>query len=575
MSSSNVDRIKERLGIVDVLSNYIKLEKSGGNYKAKCPFHNEKTPSFFVSPVRGSFYCFGCGAKGDIFSFVEQFEGLDFKGALKVLAFKAGIPLEFETNESKLEKDRLFRLLEVATEFFEEKLKSNKEAQDYLGKRGLKIETIKDWRLGFAEAKWQSLIEFCRSKKFKDSELIGAGLGKQTENKKFYDVFRGRIMFPIFDTASRPIAFSGRVLVADEKSPKYLNSPETELFNKSDVLYGFDKAKLSIKKKNYSILVEGQMDLLLSHQAGFDNTVATSGTALTILQLTRLNHLSSRIILAYDGDKAGFKAIERSAKLALSLGMNVRIALLPQGEDPASVIAKDPETWAKIIKDSKHIIDFYLDAILAAKMPGRLVDQEIKKRVLPFVKLLPSNIDQSRFVVEISERTGIHESALREDLKKIAESGEDATVGRENIKKTTPSRELNIAGRIAGIIFWQEGLNKDPLGQKTLREKLENKLNKKEILIELEKRKSELIFEAETYFEGRSDLDSIVEDLFFNLDEEILRNQFNDVLGELKEAEKSGNKEKLQKILENYNEIGKKINKMNERKDVGFKTKNA
>ncbi|KKP98393.1 MAG: primase protein [Candidatus Nomurabacteria bacterium GW2011_GWA1_36_15] len=273
MINSPVQQIKERLSIEEIVSSYIKLEKAGANFKARCPFHNEKTPSFFVSPDRASYYCFGCGAKGDIFSFIEEFEGLDFKGALKILAERAGIPLVQYSKEKEGEKEKLYRAMEEATKFFEKNLAENKKILEYLKSRGLEEKTIGDFKIGFSLLDWRTLFEYLKSKGFSDKEIELAGLVKKTE-KGFYDRFRGRIMFPISDSSGRIIAFSGRIFEDDGKSAKYLNSPDTPIFSKSAVLYGLDKAKESIRKNNFSILVEGQMDLILSHQAGFRNTVA-------------------------------------------------------------------------------------------------------------------------------------------------------------------------------------------------------------------------------------------------------------------------------------------------------------
>src|SRR6185369_16545446 len=264
--NSPVDKIKERLGIEEVVSSYIKLDRAGNNLKARCPFHNEKTPSFFISPDRGSYYCFGCGASGDIFTFVEEFEGLDFKGALKLLADRAGVPLEAftpERKEAESEKERLYRAMEEATKYFEDNLRNNskesKEVLEYLTSRGVNEKSIKDFRVGFAILDWRKLYDHLRSKGFADADIERAGLAKKPEDKSkaMYDRFRGRIMFPITDSSGRVVAFSGRIFVDDGKSAKYLNSPETPIFSKHAVLFGIDKAKESIRKNNFSILVEG------------------------------------------------------------------------------------------------------------------------------------------------------------------------------------------------------------------------------------------------------------------------------------------------------------------------------
>ncbi|MEK7190640.1 MAG: DNA primase, partial [Patescibacteria group bacterium] len=408
--NSPVAKIKERLSIEEVVSSYLKLERAGSNLKAKCPFHNEKTPSFFVSVDRGSYYCFGCGASGDIFTFVEEFEGLDFKGALKMLADKAGVPLlpyTREMKEAESEKEKLYRVMEEATLYFESNLAVKPPSElgiltasprEYLKSRGLNEKSIKDFRIGFALLDWRLLYFYLQKKGFSDIEMEKAGLVKKSE-KGFYDRFRGRIMFPISDSSERVIAFSGRIFSAQGGSAsggveqaKYLNSPETPIFSKHAVLYGIDKAKDSIRKNNFSILVEGQMDLILSHQAGYRNTVATSGTALSDSTISKENvvsnlglarRLSENLVLAFDADKAGANATLRAGKIALSLGMDVKVVDLPDGIDPADLIGKSgAEAWREAIKNSKHIIEFLLNKIL--KNSGgdmRKVGREIKEKI--------------------------------------------------------------------------------------------------------------------------------------------------------------------------------------------------
>ncbi len=432
--STPVDRIKERLTIEEVVGSYVKLENAGKNFKARCPFHNEKTPSFYVSPDRNSFYCFGCGAKGDIFSFVEQFEGLDFMGALKLLADRAGVPLVFEKTETKSEKERLYTILEDATKFFEEGLRMNTEAQEYLKKRGISSETIRNFRIGYVPADWRLLYTHLVAKKFSDNEIEKAGLAKRVEQKEkgFYDRFRGRVMFPIADSSGRIIAFSGRILVDDGKSAKYLNSPDTILFNKSTVLYGIDKAKQDIRTKNYTILVEGQMDLVLSHQARIKNTVAVSGTALADTLTTRENavnnlgivrRLSPNIILAFDSDAAGRKAAMRSAGIALSLGMDVKIADLPEGKDPADLVLANVEDWKNVLRTAKPVVEFQIDGVLkeasAHKLDPRKIPTLLRERVLPFILTLDGAMEKAHFVKMIHEKTGLSEDSVRTDLKKL------------------------------------------------------------------------------------------------------------------------------------------------------------
>ncbi len=465
---STVDSIKERLDIVEVVSSYLKLEKAGQNFKGKCPFHNEKTPSFFVSPARQNFYCFGCGAKGDIFSIVEEMEGVDFKGALKTLADRAGVEIEYSNKgESKTEKDKLYHVLEDATTFFQSELEKNKEALKYLESRGANKESIKDWRLGFAQNEWRSLYSHMSTLGYSKEILLNAGLvkiaDKDDAEKTPYDVFRGRIIFPISDVNGRVIAFSGRAL-EKETEPKYLNTPETSLFIKSEVLYGLDKAKETIRKKNYTVLVEGQLDLVLSHQSGVNNTVASSGTAFTQIHLERLKRLSPRIILAFDGDNAGEKAAEKSTILGLSLGMEVKIAELPEGKDPADLSKNAPEEWKEVLRQATHSIEFVLNKIIKNETDARKVGKAINTKVLPLLTLLESSIERSHFVSMISKKSGIKEEIIWEDLrrskapdilqiKEIKEVDEQKEEGNK-----IHTRRERIEEKLAEVILWMRDL---------------------------------------------------------------------------------------------------------------------
>ena len=253
MSQDNVSKIKERLGIKEVIETYIKLEKAGTNYKGRCPFHNEKTPSFFVSPDRDSYYCFGCGAKGDIFSFVQEYEGIDFINSMKMLADRAGIKLEMinykENSKSKILKE----ILEDTTKFFEECFQKNPEVLIYLKGRGLEEETVKEWRIGFAPNGWSNLNDYLKNKNYKETDIEKAGLIKKGEKEGYYDRFRSRIIFPITNSNGDVVAFTGRIFGPEEDTAKYLNSPETELFKKSEILYGYDKAKGNIRRNNFEI----------------------------------------------------------------------------------------------------------------------------------------------------------------------------------------------------------------------------------------------------------------------------------------------------------------------------------
>ncbi len=422
MDNGLIEQIKHRLPITEVLSTYITLEPSGTQFKARCPFHNEKTASFSVSPERGLYYCFGCGAKGDVINFVQQFEGLDFKGTLKVLADRAGIVMT--TQNTKVEPtDSVFAAMEAATKKYQDVLKHAPDALQYLFKRGLTQESIDQFRIGYAPIEWRTLAGGL------DETSAGyyerAGLIKKTE-KGYYDRFRGRIIFPMMDGSGRVVAFSGRIFPEvtkdGEQSPKYLNSPETEIFHKSRVLFGFDKAKGPIKKHNFAILVEGQMDLVLSHQAGFKNTIATSGTAVSesvvgdpSAHLSVLARLTPNIFLAFDGDAAGQKALERAALVALSLGMNPKVVALPEGMDPAdffsgrsdSVGAERSEAWKELLKNSEHFILHTLHAIQKTVTSAHQLKLALRTRLFPFLARVSSAVERQVYLNTIAAESSI------------------------------------------------------------------------------------------------------------------------------------------------------------------------
>lgn len=562
--NSPVTKIKERLTIEEVVSSYIKLDKAGNNLKARCPFHNEKTPSFFVSADRGTYYCFGCGASGDIFTFVEEFEGLDFKGALKLLADRAGVELTAftkEKKESESEKEKLYRVMEEATKFFESNLINNTEVLDYLKSRGLKEKSIKDFRIGFVKNDWRLLYENLKNK-FSDGELEKAGLIKKTE-KGYYDRFRGRIMFPIFDSSGRVIAFSGRIFVDDGKSAKYLNSPETPIFSKNAVLYGIDKAKDSIRKNNFSILVEGQMDLILSHQAGYKNTIATSGTALSdstvskenvVSNLGLIRRLSSNLVLAFDADKAGANATIRAGKIALSLGMDVKVVDMPEGVDPADLISKgSADAWREAIRNSKHIIEFLLKKALekSASDPRKNISREVQEKILPFVDALDKSSEKAGFLKKIHDKTSISETFLLEDLKKIEkeqkyEKEEIQKVEETEVKKR---RKDNVESDLLGIAFWQQTLSAPVVDFKMIFEKLGQVAKK------YEDSKEDLIYKAEVFYTNNENLEKSIKEMFLNLEEENINEELNKKMLELGQA---SNDEKGKIILKEINELNKR-----------------
>jgi DNA primase len=459
MAQTVIEQIKDRLPIAEVLAGYITLIPAGSAFKARCPFHNEKTPSFSVSPGSGFYYCFGCGEKGDIFSFVQKFEGLDFKGALKVLADRAGVALVYEKKEPGAGPDE-YEFLDTLTKKYEASLATHSAAQKYLAERGLTPETISAFRIGYVPDEWQ----FVASGIEKSDIKVATDMGIIKEVSKdgasrLYDRFRSRIMFPLCDSSRRVIAFSGRIFPNSDAGPKYLNSPETSLFHKSKVLYGFDKAKGAIKKHGFSILVEGQVDMVLSHQYGFRNTVATSGTAVSMesakdpfSHLAIISRLSPNIILAFDGDEAGIKAQSRAALVAYSLGMNPKVLTLPEDTDPADFLTTHgAESWKELLKNSQTYIAAALARIPISSSASAL-PRLLAIEVFPALVLVRSQIEQSSYIQMIAKELSLRESAVQSDFENFAAQIKQEEVSEVIIqKKQNPDTLLQLRALVSFV----------------------------------------------------------------------------------------------------------------------------
>lgn len=574
--SSSVEQIKERLNIVDVVSSYIKLEKAGAaNFKATCPFHSEKTPSFFVSPTRQTFHCFGCNAGGDMFTFVEEIEGVDFMGALKVLAGMAGVTLTKTNSKARTHRDGLFRLTDAATSFFEKNLKESKNAKEYLKIRGINEETIKEFRIGFAKNEWRDFFDKFTQKKIPQKALEQVGLIRKSE-KGYYDWFRGRIMFPIADSSGRVAGFSGRILpVYEDKTKnvqaKYINSPETALFDKSRILHGFDKAKLAIRKNGMCVLVEGQLDLIMSHQAGVAYSVSVSGTALSVEHLQLIKRLTDKIVFAFDADQAGVFAAKRGIDIALAQGFDVRVAAIPEGLDPADLIKKDPEEWVALIKKSIHIIDFLINTALSHKKDPERIHLEVSSMVLPYIANITNNMEQAHFVRSVAEKLNIKESAVWKELDKLKTKNntQRESTQKENLLKNNNTNKLKdkIKEKILGILIWQKGLEKPDINHIEHEKQFKKITNEDGLTIVKAKsiskeRISELVFEAEMYYKNALNLELEIKELLVNLEKEILKEAFEEAMIFLKEAEKGNDETEVVVALEKCHNISKKLEKI-------------
>lgn len=438
MSDGAAQQIKDKLDITEFLRGYLQLVPAGKNFKARCPFHNEKTPSFMISPDRQSWHCFGCGLGGDIFSFIEKYENMEFGEALKVLAEKAGIELKrLEPREYKV-FGLLYELQDAAKDFWKGQLKTAKVAEDYLKSRGLAKETIEEFEIGFAPNDQDSLAVFLLNKGYDPADILRAGLIGKSERGSYYDRFRGRIMFPIHNHLGKAVGFTGRILpqLDTGEMGKYVNSPETPIFNKSKLLYGFWKAKPAIRESGKAFLVEGQMDMLMSYQAGVKNAVATSGTALTPDHILALRKIAEELLVSFDNDDAGFAAGERAIDLAEAGGMQVRIVTLAGVKDPAEAAEKDPETLKKAIAEAEPAFKVFFRRYLPNGKVDVLNMSELKslRLLLNKIKSVSSPIEKDFWLKELANHTGQGEQTLKEEMEKIQLSAQPERFAEEMVK---------------------------------------------------------------------------------------------------------------------------------------------
>jgi len=387
---SVITEVKQRLDIVELVSDYVTLQKTGRNFKGLCPFHSEKHPSFFVFPEQQSWHCFGaCGTGGDIFSFIMKKEGIDFGQALRLLAQRGGItlsPLEAPDKAEDEKKGRLFQINEAATEYYHHLLSSTKAgeaARSYLARRNVMPGNIKEFRLGFSPDAWETIKNYLLGKGYAEKELVEAGLIIEKEEGGSYDRFRNRLMFPICDIQGRVTGFGARAL--DDSLPKYINSPQTSIFDKSSSLYGVDKAKSAIRKENLAIIAEGYMDVLTAHQHDWQNVVGSMGTSLTEKQVGGIKRLTNNITLALDADLAGEEATLRGRAILAYSNAEANVILLPPGKDPDEVIGEDPALWQKLVEQAMPILDFAFQSVI-----GKVDINKAKDKSLAVQKLLPS-----------------------------------------------------------------------------------------------------------------------------------------------------------------------------------------
>lgn len=545
-----LEEVKRKVDIVDLISEYINLTKTGQNYRSLCPFHAEKTPSFFISPSKQIFHCFGCGKGGDVLSFLMEYEKISFNEALSILASKAGIELQIQTH-SAIPKDKIYKIYEMASQFYSIKLKESDRAKKYLKNRGVDDKSIERFRIGYAPFERNSLYNYLQ-KEGVDEKLIG--ISRLVNN--LVDFFQDRIIIPITDLAGKTIAFGGRLIDTQNDVPKYINSPDTPIFKKGDTTFGLFQAKQYIKEKGYAVLMEGYLDVILSHQYGFMNAIAPLGTALTAEQLNKIKRFTNKILLIFDGDEAGIQAMDRNLSPLFKAGFMVKVVNLPKGYDPASILQKYGEKQFKsYISKALTPIEFYLN------MRNKKTLNEKVYEILTKISYITNLIYRDELIREISEKTSINELTLRDELKNIIQNRK-----RENTwSQKERSRLLNEEELILRIcLFFPDKLLF--IFEKVPVEMFENPLVK-EIYSKLKEKFKEDSFSIDNFLNNLTEEQkALVSKLIITseISEDSMMQSLTDCIKKIrikfidkkiKEISKLGDEKYLQRLIKEKNEI--------------------
>ncbi|MDP3880570.1 MAG: DNA primase [bacterium] len=561
-----VDLVKEKIDVVDFIGEYIRLKGAGKNFKGLCPFHKEKTPSFVVSADRQVWHCFGCSRGGDVISFLMQYENLEFIEALKILADRAGVNMQLKGSRDQKQFTVLYDINRLAAKYYQAALASSgaKSARDYLEKRGLKKETLEEFQIGVSGADPDKLIKFLTKKGYKIADIERAGLAVKTQSGTYRDRFRQRIMFPLFDHFGKIIGFTGRLLPEAEHRKelgKYINSPETPIYNKSKVLFGFHLSKNDIREKNSAILVEGQMDLIMLYQSGVKNAVASSGTAFTAAQLSVIRKRADKLILAFDSDSAGLLATERAIDSAWENDFEVKVVIFDseEKEDPADIVAKDPKRMEELLESAVPAIKFYL--IRYQISPEQEISAKKKglRKILERIKYVKSPVEQNHYLEQLGQESAISQDLLVQEMEAIKNRPalqRESEIAQE--QKQAPDVKTAILNRLITLSVMHG------LAKKILKEKIDELPKDYQqifaYLCEESKEINPSLKEVADSIQLRSSMEPLKES---KLDDEMsqllerlktLRSKDlrNSLRQKIQEAENSGDEAALEKYLQEY-----------------------
>lgn len=565
--ADDVQRVKDSLDITTVVSDYVELEQAGQYLKGKSPFTDERDPSFYVSPEKGLYHCFSSGQGGDMFTFIQEMEGVEFREALKLLADRAGIELSGGSGDAG-KKQRLRKVVKEAVTFFQHQLADSQSAQNYLRDRGITEKTAETFRLGYAPDAWRDLLEYLQESGFTTEDIITAGLAKTSDNAdQPYDRFRNRVVFPIHDTTGRAIAFSGRRLDPEDPA-KYINSPETPLFRKKQALFGFHLAKSAMRELDAAVLVEGQTDLVLTHQAGYENVVASSGTAVTKHHLQLINRFTDNLILALDTDTAGRQATVKTARLALKQGMTPKVAKLPEGKDPADVVAESgKDGLQEAVTQADHVIPTAVGWVKESSSDRRDFLERLQEQVLPLITSIDNAITREHFIEVIAEQTDLRERTIQSEIDK---AGVDTAVKPEelqpeakgSVKLTRQERQDKIEKRLRAIQAWQSEADESVIDADTLQDDIAEVATYQIRDREVTPAEDE-VFAAELQFGDLEDetLQAIVAELLLHFEEVVLQQAYEAAQAQIANTD---DKETKQELLSKCQTISGRIQEVRE-----------
>ncbi|MDA1038567.1 MAG: DNA primase [bacterium] len=592
------EEIRNRLDVADVIGEYFELKKAGTSLKACCPFHSEKTPSFNVSKEKQIWHCFGCGVGGDIFAFVMQMEGIDFPEALRLLAKKAGVEIPRYSSTQSNERSKQVEANTLACKYFEKvylESDSAKTVREYVESRGIPEELREEFGIGFAPDQWDALVGVLKKREYTDSEIMGAGLAfKSKKSGSVIDRFRNRLMIPLHDAHGNVVGFTGRIMpgAPENSGPKYMNSPETDAYHKSDVLYGLHKAKQAIKLEKSVIIVEGNLDVVASHKAGVKNVVASSGTALTESQINLLKRYTDTLLFCFDQDAAGFKAAIRGIHLAMQNECNVKVLLVPEsaGKDPDEVVQKNPSLWREIVKKPIPIMEYYFTHATRGR---DLSDVEMKRSVGRFlideIARIQDKIEQEHWLTQLADILRTNVDVLRtmvSDIQKGIKTPEPSTDKKTAavvLKKAETRYDKAFSGLFSvfmqfpsqrqsiRLVVSKEMVPKNGIG--TLYEKAvltydadkQNIGTQKSFFAELSKDLTEeeqnllayITFLGEELVSQMSvsEVPPYLQEHIYVLNDEFKKNRLQELQQSLRVAEASGDNEAIQSLLEEFKSL--------------------